>query len=229
MEKGHWKFNGDALRFDVEGNHLDGQHRLMAMCLLNDDTFSLHFLVVAGLETESQSTMDQGAKRSFGDFLALGGSANAMALAAVTRKALLWDRGDVKFAGNFRPTITEMQEYIDAHPEVHRSTEVALRIRSAFKGLPPSVLGVAHMVFMRSDPDQAPWFFERLLDGHMIPKGHPVYTLRERLLRPREKHGERTAPEEYMALMIRAWNAYRKNDTLDRIIGIHKGVMPKID
>lgn len=228
---GAWLFNGDTLRFDREGNLLDGQHRMMAMGMLTNfpPDFALEFLVVAGLPPETQATMDQGARRSFGDMLSMEGTKNAMALAAVARKAFMWDNGDHRFSGKVRPTVRELQDYIDLHPETHRATEVAVRTRTALKGMPPSVVGVAHLVFTRSNKEQAPWFFERLTDGSMLAKGHPVHTLRERLLKIRGDRSERLEADEYMALMIRGWNAYLRNETLEKIIGIHKGVMPSVD
>src|ERR1044072_4271424 len=46
---GAWLFNGDTLRFDRDGNLLDGQHRMLAMGMLGEvpEGFALEFLVVA--------------------------------------------------------------------------------------------------------------------------------------------------------------------------------------
>ena len=59
------------------------------------------------------------------------------------------------------------------------------------------------------DPDKAAVFFESLATGADLSIGHPILTLREKLLRAREEKKMLTALEP-MGLTILAWNAFRE-------------------
>ena len=62
MAAGRWMMAGDPIRFNIDGDLVDGQHRLLALADLPDVT--LPFTVVRGLPREAQSYMDQGIKRA---------------------------------------------------------------------------------------------------------------------------------------------------------------------
>ena len=89
MGDGHWQFNGEAVKFAGDGSLLDGQHRLAA--IIEADVV-LPLLVVRGLASSAQETVDGGAKRKFSDVLKLRGEPNADHLAAVARRVTLWKR-----------------------------------------------------------------------------------------------------------------------------------------
>lgn len=228
IRENRWRDNGETMKFSRSGLCLDGQHRLYAMSMLGDmpDGFTVRFLIVAGLPDEVQHTMDQGAKRSLGDMLAMGGKKNAAAMAAIARKAYLWEKGFHRFTATVKPTVPELEAFIEKRPQIHRATEVAMYVRSNLLGLPPSVVGVAHMVFTEIDPESAPWFFERLADGASLPPGHPILTFRRRINRMSKESGVRVFHDEYMAMLIRTWNAVRENKTLDKLMGIKDNKMP---
>lgn len=75
MEAGLWRFAADPIRFDVNGNLIDGQHRLTALSELAD--ICLPMLIVRGLPPETQKVMDQGRKRTPGQQLYLSGIKDA--------------------------------------------------------------------------------------------------------------------------------------------------------
>lgn len=58
MRSGRWQYNGEAIKWSVDDVLLDGQHRLTALSRMPDDFPALPFLVVRGLPTASQDTMD---------------------------------------------------------------------------------------------------------------------------------------------------------------------------
>ncbi|WP_458317158.1 hypothetical protein [Mycolicibacterium brisbanense] len=64
MSSGRWQYNGEAIKWSVDDVLLDGQHRLTALSRMPDDFPAVPFLVVRGLPTSTQDTMDQGRKRS---------------------------------------------------------------------------------------------------------------------------------------------------------------------
>jgi len=86
LHDGNWRFNGDAIRFDRDGNLLDGQHRLTA-CL--ESGIPIQTLVVKGLDSAVMSTIDTGTKRSAGDLFSLKGVAYPTQIAASCRTSMM--------------------------------------------------------------------------------------------------------------------------------------------
>ena len=222
MAAGHWRLNGEAVKFCRTGVLDDGQHRLLAVI---EAGVPVAMLVVTGLEPEAQDTMDAGRKRTTSDVFGLRGEAHAAILASVTKKVWMWEQGDYRFSANPSPTTAECAELLARRPEIRRSAEVASRVRHAFKYLPQSVTGAAHLVLSDIDRSAAVWFFQRLADGAELPLGHPLLTLRNRCISDStERRG--TPPDRYMAYLVRTWNAVRDGRPLARIIQAPDAAMP---
>lgn len=207
MLAGRWDFAGDPIRFDTFGNLSDGQHRLSALAMIEDDTIQFPFLVVRGLPPETQMVMDQGRKRNAGQQLSIKGVKNASNVAAGVKVYLLWQTGylfrDNKAAGLAvsTPQIEQwVEENVDliAHVNAHSSA-----IRNNFA--PPSVGMAAAIMFAAVAPESEAQFFQDLADGGM-PVGHPINTLDKRLQRIR-REGLKMPQRDYLALFIQAWNA----------------------
>jgi hypothetical protein len=223
MVAGNWHFNGEGIKFSTDGRLLDGQHRLAAV--IEADT-TVQLLVIWDLPEEAQETMDTGRKRLPQDMFALRGEINSGIVASVTRRLWMWNIGDYRFTGSTTPTVSECSVLLaERGDEVRRSVEIAARVYKQFKGLPQSSVGVAHFLFSQIDPETAPWFFARVGDGADLPIGHPVLTLRTRIINDRADRAR--LPEYlYLAYLIRAWNAVRDGRTLDRIIQPADAPMP---
>jgi hypothetical protein len=222
MAAGKWLQNGEALKFASDGTLLDGQHRLYAVVKAG---VPVTMLIVTGLPPETQETMDAGRKRTTADAFGLRGEANATVLAAVLKRVWLWDQGDYKFGQSYIPTTAECASLLKERPEIHRSVEIAVRVHQTFRYLPQSVTGTAHHLLSRIDTGEAVWFFARVGDGAELPAGHPVLTLRTRIMT--DKAENRSIPDfRYMAYLIRAWNAVRDGRSLGRIIQAADASMP---
>ncbi|MFF5422127.1 hypothetical protein, partial [Streptomyces misionensis] len=205
-----------------DGIVLDGQHRLHAVVEADVDVM---MVVVSDLPMEVQETMDTGSRRTTADVFGLRGKTNAQTLAAVLKRVWLWDQGDRKFAKNQSPTNAECAQLLDKHPEIHRSVEIAARTYLTFRGLPKSICGTAHHILSRIALDEAVWFFARVGDGADLPVGHPILTLRNRIMTDRSDR--KNIPEHlYMAYVIRSWNAVRDGRDLGRIQQASDAPMP---
>jgi hypothetical protein len=221
MEAGRWAQNGEAIKFAADGTVLDGQHRLTAIALAG---VTITMLVITGLASETQETMDAGSRRTTSDALGLRGEANATILSSIARRVWMWDQGDYRFT-SAAPTTAECVNLLEQRPDLRRSAEIASRVRQAFKPLPPSIVGTAHHLFTRLAANDAVWFFQRLADGAELPAGHPILTLRTRAMT--EAADRRTTPaDRHMAYLIRTWNAVREGRSLSRIIQDADGPMP---
>lgn len=67
MNAGKWYWNGDSIRFNAQGQLVDGQHRLRAFA--KSTLVEIYFVVVEDLTDAAVNTIDLGAKRSLGDQL----------------------------------------------------------------------------------------------------------------------------------------------------------------
>lgn len=212
IESGRWRLNGETIKFGPGGQLLDGQHRLSA--IVQADA-AVAMVVVRGLADDVMPTVDTGAKRSYADALKLSGEDNTSTLAAVVRRAVMWERGMRTNTGAIRPTALEMDDFLERHPEIRSSADLASRLASRER-LPASVIGLCHFLFSKIDPDAATTFFMRVADGDGISATDPIAVLRNRIIRLRVSGG-RINETEGLALTIRAWNAHRSGETRTKL------------
>lgn len=204
MEAGHWHLNGETIKFSADGELFDGQHRLHSIVQSGQ---TVPMVVVRGLSVDVMPTVDAGAKRTYSDALKLQGEDNTATLAAVSRRAVMWERGMRTNTGAIKPTPLEMSDFIERHPEIRTSAELAARLASR-ESLPASVYGLCHFLFAKLDAEQATWFLLRVSDGDGLSSTDPIAHLRSRITRLRVRGG-RINETVGLALTIRAWNAHR--------------------
>lgn len=206
MESGLWAMAGDPIRFNVEGQLVDGQHRLTALSEI--DGLTLPMLVIRNLPVESQGVMDQGLKRSAADQLGIAEVKCASAVAAAVKKFIVWE-SELLFRDNKTAaaiTAPRIEEWVKDHPEdVDRFLTLVHGTKQ--NDAPPSVAGAAAIAFARIDHETAKTFFDLLARGAGT-EGHPIVTLDKRLQRNR-RDGIKMSDRDYLALFILAWNAWR--------------------
>jgi len=226
MQAGRWQYNGEAIKWSVDDVILDGQHRLMALALL-DDSVSLPFLVVRGLPTESQDTMDQGRSRSAGDQLAIDGlstGSDSRVLAGAIRVFIPWAAGQLFIdTKRLRASNPALIAWAKSHPDEMALMRSILTdpIRRKVKCRPSVTLAVL-LRFHLIDHEDAQRFAEGLTTGAGLEPGNPILTLRDRLDRIRTQ-GIRTSDRDYIGYFVVAWNAWREGRTLDRVQRPHGG------
>lgn len=211
MINGDWQWNGESIKFATDGTLIDGQHRLAAIVL---GGMPVKMLVVRGLASQAQDTVDSGIHRKFADVLHLRGERAASLLAAIVRKVAYWEAGYRKSHAGWSPTVAHMLQLIDKQPDLRDIALYAQQIATRVN-LPGSVIGFGIWLFSRvetNDRDQlssdVSFFFERLKDGQNIAKGDPIYELRRAVANSTSNRGERGVT--YLtAIMIKAWNAFR--------------------
>lgn len=216
MQAGLWRFAADPIRFDVEGNLIDGQHRLTALAELPG--VCLPMLVVRGLPTETQKVMDQGRKRTPGQQLYLSGVKDANLMAAVFKVVLVWET-DLMFRDNKlqrQITSAAIEDYILDHPGDLAFAQANAGLIRAIDA-PPSVVGAFAVIAARANPEDAHEFLSQLHSMVGMSLGHPVHTLDKRL-RSIRKQSLRLSQRDYLALFIQAFNAYRKGRKITQFL-----------
>lgn len=219
MRDHQWLENGDAIRFDTEGNLLDGQHRLNA--IIKADA-TLPMLVIRGIDPAAQVTMDAGRKRTVADQLSIGGTRNATAIARVGRVLLLSEQLGLEAAlrNDIAPGPVELLDYCDTHRRhVADMTGRATRFRhESGRLLPVATCAALWDALRQADPDEADTFMDGLATGANLPPDSPLLLLRKSLtsdlLRGRST---RTVRLRQGALTVKTWNAWHGHKPLRRL------------
>jgi hypothetical protein len=214
IQRGEWRLNGDAIRFGKDGALQDGQHRLWAIWLCSDffdqpgNPKGVESLVVTGLDSEAQETMDTGARRNLKDTLALRGVSNASKLAAVVAYKWKLDTAQLRMV-SARPTIQQALATLEAHPGLEESSRAVHRMLQRFR-ISSAMIAVVHYELAGIDPDDAGMFFDKLVEGAGLEEGDPILVLRHYLERQSMAGmGSRASSLITHAVIIKAWNAWR--------------------
>jgi len=209
--RGEWQVNGEAIKIAEDGKILDGQHRLLA-CV--ETGIAFRTLIVYNVPAEAQPTMDTGKARTLADVLALAGYPNASALAATTLAVLRAETYSLKAAiqaGSKYP-ITRNQglERVNAEPVLQ---EVAMYGKKfARLGLAGRIASLMFYTLSKIDAEDAQHFFEKLRTGDSLERGNPILTLRNQLLMVKENKRGATNQTYLTALVIKAWNKFRRGE-----------------
>jgi hypothetical protein len=115
------------------------------------------------------------------------------------------------------PTPMEARRTVTEHPSLVDWIHVARNIRSA--GIPGGDglwAGILYWCSLIDDEaaEDARVFAERLQEGTELSDGDPVLALRNKLLSIRAPIRRRYAYDDLTALIVKAWNAYRKGEQI---------------
>lgn len=232
MLTGNWPETGETVKYDTNGDVVDGQHRLLGILLATgretirlgtkeyrpDPQLKVWLTVVRGLDPKSQRAIDIGAPRSLADTLHLEyGESDTNVLAAVIRIIHSWESGFRKqIAKRELTTNATLLGFFEKNRDALVTLTSQVKAERKHIKLAPSVLALCHYILEERDPADAEEFFARLADGQGMFKGDPIYELRERL---DDLEKERGAGHRYIAytiaLVIKAWNAYRQNEKIN--------------
>lgn len=213
IRQGRWQFNGDPVRISATNVLLDGQHRLKAILATG---IAVPCLVVWKLPDEVQDTMDIGSRRTMADQLGLAGETATTVLGSVLRKLVQYYAGDVTLC-NYNPTHREMREFLDAHPEVRFSSDIAKKAGSQRLPCTQSTIGAAHFICAQIDREWANRFYlTQLVEGYELRQGDPAGTLRRRI-KYEADHGKRMSATDVIRYAFLAWNADREGRALSKL------------
>jgi hypothetical protein len=212
MAAGRWMLNGESIKFDTDGNVLDGQNRLHAIV---KSGVSVHTFVAVGLDGVSQRTMDSGSARTAADNLVMDGIPNAASLAAAARLAIAWLNGKLKHAeqANHGLDIStgEIMDFCSEYPEFPAAVNTAMSWKST--GLRTGPLGFTFWATRDIDKAQAVEFFTSMAELRTDGPGDPRLALLRRLQSAKENK-ETLSSVTQCYFVFRAWNAYRSDQRL---------------
>jgi hypothetical protein len=226
MKTGNWRGrNGQTIKIAWDGTVPDGQHRFMA-CIKAETPFETY--VVFGVDPEDQDTMDTGIPRKIHDQLHMRGEVNANNLAAISRWAWKWLRGSRyrNGTGGPKPSELELIEFIDSDERLRGATVWAVQAYQGFRLVRVSVYGMAWLLFHGSDHLAAEVFLNGVVTGADLSPGHPALAFRNRMISAKSEQ-QRLSEHEQLGYLIMAWNAFKDDRTLAKLLPPRGGFSPK--
>jgi hypothetical protein len=219
MKSGHWSDNGETIKWDIEDNCFDGEHRLRA-CILAGVPFESW--VVTGLAVQAAHTVDLGHKRLLAQVLKNSGERYATQMASTATLIWRWECGrDALVDTRTKPTYSELAELIETNAQIRTSVELihgscAQASRLSRSSTVPSMI---HYYGSRDHADRADTFIQQIHTGKDIRPGDPAYALREKLIKLGRQQN-RFTQRDTLGLWIPAWNAFAKGEELRRLHAI---------
>lgn len=214
MLAGQWKQNtGQTVKIAVNGEIVDGQHRMLAIIEANKKqpgiAIGVHF--ATGLELAVHDAIDTGKARNACDVFTREGIKNANKIPSMITAYLAFKAG-ARAVDNFsKPSNQQILDF-------YRCDEMFWQAVSAMttawylafaKILSPSTIGGLYCIFYDINQQAAYDFMDQLCTGFNI-KNDSMKLLRTKLMQ--DRHAMRKMPKKLRnALIIKTWNLYRKN------------------
>lgn len=217
IRNGDWPLNGETLKLSKEGLLNDGQHRCHAVISAGRP---IPTIITFGVARETRMTVDQGAVRTAGNYLAMAGYECSNQMSAVS--SMLWQMETLgRLSKHEKPTKVQISQVANAHPGI--SDSIRAVPSNARVGRSRSVLAFCHYLISRRAKLHADSFFLRLVLGDGLSRNDPIYHCRERLI-----GGQRITQEEKVEIILRTWNAHRKGQRQTKCSPI-MGTLPAIE
>lgn len=231
MAMGNFLFNGDAIRFDETGQQIDGQHRFQAIVESGEPQVMLW---VEGLDRKVLAAIDTGRKRTYADLIGMdtpGGRIKYYSITAGTiNRYWYWLHGCYGRRGTARLHGTL---YTNASPSYAQLNLIAAEGKAcgldfvmaatvgkaahAVSKIPPSIMGLAWLLFTEIDVDaREKFFFEMITEAPNGRREHPPTMLRETGMR-RNKDDKKVEDWLWLHHVITAWNYWLDGKDLNTL------------
>lgn len=210
-ERGEYIQTGDTLKWDTNGNLIDGGHRLTAVVLSGQKT---EFVVVEGIDPDAIRVIDaELAKRSLADQLSIEGFKNSVPLASTVRATWgMEQNGNPQLGGSQGLTMAQALDFIERRPSIEASAVAGLKYTGRMKssgspaGITAREFGMLYEIMHHIDEGVAADFFDQVSNGHMLEKGSPALRLRARVQAHEATEGQHSI-QYITGIFIKAWNA----------------------
>jgi hypothetical protein len=218
MVEGHWTFNGEPIIVASTGELNDGQHRAQAVIVSNRPQ---EMLFVFGVTRDSRVTVDQGAARTAGHYLAMDGIKNANVCAGIARIVLAYEESNGTKTRNDASN-AEVFERVRRDEDIQRAANYAVSVQKFARGiLTASYIGSAFYIFSEIDEKDAKEFLDQVCIGENIKRGDPAFTVRNALAN-HDSAGTHNARRNAIEVLFRGWIAFRQGRklTLAKCLGV---------
>lgn len=213
LRAGKWKVNGSTITLSRHWQLLDGQHRLFAII---ETGISALCIIGFGFDPHAFATLDQGAKRTNADNLAIAGFANPKLLASVIGVYQAVKNGSVV---NNKARAIDPDESVKIasttpylHPAVKQAGDYH---RQGARFVSKALIGGLMARGMEINKRAAAKFFDFLLNDNCRGKRPAaIQKVRLKLMQDSMDKSKSTNATHVAAVIIKGWNAYRQGKTL---------------
>ena len=218
-----WKVTGETLKFDKDGNLLDGQHRLWGF--IETGLESAVFLCMYNIPPESQRFMDNPKVRTSANTLEMEGYLNARTVSATSRMLNEWEQGIMPGSNQWRVALDNDQTltYAQANPDVTVSVEAVLGTPGLKALGKPATIAFAHTVTHRLNPTIAKDFWKRRANAEYDSPSDPVMRIREKLIVAKSQPHHLHSKTAIAAYIFKAWNATVRGRPIGNINWTQRG------
>lgn len=223
IKAGRWDPDASDIKVDWEGRLIDGQHRLSA-CVRAE--MPIGTLIRTGLNPQTQRRVDVGIKRNTADTFKMEGIPWATNTAAGILLRIRYEEGEargMKVTSKIRPDVSPDMalDYLREHPMHEKMTLPADRMYRIGPGIARTVWFAAMAMFAEQDEADAVRFSDAFLSGEWGGPGSPIQALVRFLSQARTPGlpGFRSSHvnERHLLALVKAWNAWRMQQPLDRL------------
>ena len=190
ITQGDWKLTGDPIRFDVNGDLIDGQHRLKAIA---ETGATVEAYVMRNCDVSLYENLDQGRQRHLRDTMRSSGAQQEAATTAIVRLLYQLQAEDPKMSLKKQPTMPESRRFWESLGGNDVLIPYINRGRTANKetGLRGSVVSTLMMIHDQVDPELSDKFWRGVIDLEGIDGNHdPRTRLRTFVQMERERRKE---------------------------------------
>lgn len=213
IRAGNWKFNGNTIVVDADGNLKDGQHRLTAIREAGYPAIKLIVVTLGAKGEESEAvmrTIDSGKSRSFSDTLGRDEVPHRSVVSAACRTLALFMKDNCHLI----PTKSELHEVFAAEYErISAFAPLAGRKQTLVKPTAPVIAALAACAHIDGDCEKVLEFGELVTNGVGLVKGGAAHRLLNYLLKMKGRHATNETQMDTFYTTIRAYAAYRRNPT----------------
>lgn len=210
ISAGRWVVTGDSIKFDTDGQLIDGFHRLSGVIEAGKPIESV---VVRGLQPEVIHKTDKGLRRSMISTLTSLGVERASNVGPVARSILIWQRNDAiegHPSNKFLVPESDVVEFATANADelldcVREASQIRYHTGATLTSL-------AAFIFLARQVDRtdADYFFEALRLGAGLPADSPILALRNWM--SNRKQVNRTSQEMWAHAYTKSWNRFRAGE-----------------
>lgn len=221
MAAGQWRPDVAPICFDWNSVRLDGQHRLLAVIRFGQPVW---MDVKRDMDPADWPFFDKGRKRGFGVTLRSEKHTNVAMKAAVATWLHRYAREDM--FGTSPISDSEKYAALARHPFV---TEASSAVMAApERSIRLSAMAFVYTVALEHDEPLARRFFALVSTGVGFESSdHPAYLLRKKLIENRTT--SRKQRQVYVAaIVVKAWNAFARGQTLRQLKQKPGDVFPQI-
>ena len=211
IQNNEWKVTNQGIALDIDGNLLDGQHRLAAVIKAKK---SVRMMVSRNCDPSTFGVIDTGATRSVGDILNLGGcSAKQHYIAAAVKNYIQYlEYPKEPWTSSKRPSSVQVLDwYREKKDTLDLYAKLIGQIHRKFKCFNMSA-AIAFCLIA----DDAGWrteeimeYWEALASGANLDPTSPILSFRNQLSNTLFRRRGANVLQQSLNTMIKCWNNWK--------------------